>query len=183
MDKKTAVLLHKIDEKLAALLRDLKNYSDAKLNEQPSESSWSVLQIMQHLMGAEKGALAYVQKKLSFNPELEKANVLSGLRSTFLNLSLAAPFKIQAPAAVSGDFLRTDLTFWEVAKQWKSQRKALALYLEELPEEFFEKELYKHPLTGKMSLAGMLSFFSTHMDRHTRQIRRTLKKVDAVKQL
>lgn len=183
MDKKSKAHLKSLDTKLALLLRDLKNYSDAKLNERPSDDDWSVLQIMQHLMKAEAGAVAYVKKKLSFNPELKDANLVSGFRSMFLNLSLSSPIKIKAPSAVSGENLLTDLTFWDVAKQWKQQRKELEEYMKSLPDELYQKELYKHPLSGKITLTGMLSFFNTHVDRHTKQIKRTLKKVDAVKQL
>lgn len=183
MDKKTKIHLKNLDQKLTLLLRDLKNYTDAKLNEQPNPNEWSVLQIMQHLMQAESGSISYVKKKLSFEPELAKAGVLSSFRSVFLNMALSSPIKIKAPAQISGDSLLTDLTFWEVAKQWKTQRKELVTYLENLPEDFYTKDLYKHPLSGKMTLSSMLSFFNKHVDRHTRQIKRTLKKIDAVKQV
>ncbi len=183
MDKKSKIHLKNLDQKLALLLRDLKTYSDNKLNEQPSPNEWSVLQIMQHLMKAEAGAVGYVKKKLSLEPELADANVMSSFRSMFLNMALTSPIKIKAPEQISGEALLTNLTFWEVAKQWKAQRGVLKIYLESLPADYFTKDLYKHPMSGKMTLSGMLSFFNKHVDRHIRQIRRTLKKVDAVKQL
>ena len=183
MDNKSKIHLKHLDQKLTLLLRDLKTYTDAKLNEQPSDSEWSVLQIMQHLMKAESGAVSYVKKKLSYEPELANAGVLSSFRSVFLNMALTSPFKIKAPEQISGTALSTDLTFWEVAKQWKVQRSELKTYLESLPEDYFTKDLYKHPLSGKMTLSSMLSFFNKHVDRHTRQIKRTLKKIDAVKQI
>jgi len=183
MDKKSKATLKSLDQKLVALLHDLKNYSDAKLNEQPSENAWSVLQTMQHLIKAEAGSIAYVKKKLSFNPTLEKAGVRSSLNSVMLNIILSSPFKVKAPEQVSGDNLLQDLTFWDVAKQWKQQRQELQKYLEDLPKDFFDKDLYKHPLTGKMTISNMLSFFNKHVDRHNKQIRKTLKKIDAVKQL
>lgn len=183
MDKKSKIYLKNLDRKLTLLLRDLKLYSDAKLNEQPSPSEWSVLQIMQHLMQAESGAVGYVKKKLSHEPALVNANVMSSFRSLFLNMALTSPIKIKAPDQIGGETLLTNLTFWEVAKQWKVQRNELEMYLESLPEDYFTKDLYKHPLSGKMTLSNMLSFFNKHVNRHTRQIKRTLKKIDAVKQI
>ncbi len=183
MDKKSKTHLKNLDQKLTLLLRDLKTYSDDKLNEQPNPSEWSVLQIMQHLMKAESGAVSYVKKKLSYEPALVDANVMSSFRSLFLNIALTSPIKIKAPTQISDDALLTNLTFWEVAKQWKIQRNELEMYLESLPADYFTKDLYKHPLSGKMTLSSMLSFFNKHVDRHTRQIRRTLKKIDAVKQV
>lgn len=134
-------------------------------------------------MKAEAGSIAYIKKKLSFEPSLEAAGVKSSLNSIMLNLALSSPFKVKAPAQISGDNLLTDLTFWDVAKQWKLQRKELVTYLESLPADLYEKDVYKHPMTGKMTLASMLSFFNTHVDRHTKQIKKTLKQIDAVKQL
>lgn len=183
MDKKSKGILKSLDQKLVTLLHDLKNYSDAKLNEPPRENAWSVLQIMQHLMKAESGSIAYVQKKLSYEPTLEEAGVKAVFNSLMLNISLSSPIKVKAPEQISGDNLLTDLTFWDVAKQWKQQRKELTTYLEGLPLDLFTKEVYKHPMTGKMTLSNMLSFFDAHVDRHTKQIRKTLKKIDAVKQL
>lgn len=183
MDKKSKAHLKNLDQKLAILLRSLKNYSDAKLNERPNEHAWSVLQIMQHLMKAEAGSLAYVQKKLSYEPALENAGVKSSFNSIMLKLALSTPIKVKAPTQISGENLLTDLTFWDVAKQWKLQRKELETYLESLPADLYVKDVYKHPMTGKMTLSSMLSFFNTHVDRHTKQIKRTLKKIDAVKQL
>lgn len=183
MDKKSKVHLKNLDDKLVSLLHDLKNYSDAKLNEQPKDHAWSVLQIMQHLIKAEGGSIAYVQKKLSFEPSLETAGVKSSFNSVMLNLALSSPFKVKAPAQISGDNLLTNLTFWDVAKQWKQQRNELRTYLEGLPLDLYDKDVYKHPMTGKMTLSNMLSFFNTHVDRHTKQIKKTLKKIDAVKQL
>jgi len=183
MDNKSKTHLKTLNQKLTLLLRDLKTYTDAKLNEQPSDSEWSVLQIMQHLMMAESSAVGYVKKKLSYEPELVNANVLSSFRSIFLSMALTSPIKIKAPAQISGDALLTGLTFWEVAKQWKVQRNELETYLKSLPADYYTKDLYKHPLSGKMTLSSMLSFFNKHVDRHTRQIKRTLKKIDAVKQV
>jgi len=183
MDKKCAEYLDKLDGKLILLLKDLKNYREEKLNERPDENSWSVLQIMRHLIKAESESLKYVRKKLSFNPELKNAGIMSGIRSAMLRIALSSPIKIKAPEGVSGEALSENYTFWEVAKEWKSQRTELREYLGSLPSYYFKKDMYKHPLTGKMTLASMLSFFDIHVDRHTRQIKRTLRKVDAVKQV
>ena len=183
MDKKSKGQLKKLDQKLTLLLRDLQHYSDAKLNESPQKGAWSVLQIMQHLMQAELGAVKYIEKKLSFEPALEKAGMMSNMRALALNTFMSVPIKIKAPDGVSGDNLLTDLTFWDVAKQWKQQRNELEIFINNLPSELFEVDLYKHPLTGKMSIGNMLTFFNKHVDRHTSQIRRTLKRIDAVKQL
>jgi len=181
MKKATIQKLDQLDIELRNLLRELEAYSEAKLNEQPDEDSWSVFQVMYHLILSEHYSHQYVQKKLSFNPELKKAGFVSELRRMVLNMYLAAPLKFNAPTAVR-DNLPEHATFWEIAKKWKDQRVLLRDYLQQLPEDFYDKEIYKHPFAGRLSLDGMLAFFQRHFQRHRKQIFRTLRKVDAVKQ-
>ena len=181
MKKATIQKLDQLDIELRNLLRELEAYSEAKLNEKPDEKSWSVFQVMYHLLLSEQYSCQYVQKKLSFAPELKKAGLVSGLRRLALNTYLATPLKFKAPAVVNDD-LPQQATFWEIAKKWKDQRVLLRDYLQELPDEHFNKEIYKHPFAGRLSLDGMLAFFQGHFKRHKKQIFRTIRKVDAVKQ-
>ena len=102
---------------------------------------------------------------------------MSGCSTTFLMKSLIKiPFKVSAPAPVSGDNLPEESSFWETAKKWKQQREELREFLENLPVEYFDKELYKHPLAGKMSLYGLMDFNVAHFKRHRKQINRILAK-------
>lgn len=181
MTTSIAQRLDKLDASLKNLLKELEPYSEIKLNEKPNEQSWSVFQIMHHLMQSEYFSQAYVEKKLSFNPRLKKAGLVAGFRRVALNAYLASPLKLKAPALV-GDNLPEYSTFWEIAKKWKEQRMKLRNYLQELPEDLYDKEIYKHPFAGRLTLDGMLSFFQQHFDRHSNQMMRTLRKIEAVKQ-
>jgi len=181
MEQSVENKLDRLDQDLRNLLTDLDGYSEQTLNKKPDINSWSVFQIMTHLILAEGGSVKYVQKKLSFNPELKTAGAASKARSVLVNAYLSSPLKRKAPDAIAGDNLPEHTTFWDVAKKWKGQREELRSYLAELPADLFDKELYKHPFAGKMTLEDMLSFFQRHYNRHKKQIYRTLKKLDAVK--
>lgn len=172
--------LQKLDEALRQLLTELDNYSESKLNQKPTPKSWSVFQIIHHLIRTEGYSLKYVQKKLSYNPTLKNANSITHIRVFFAKLYNQLPFKIKAPESV-GEGLPELSAFWETAKVWTNQREELRAYLKELPESTFKKEVYKHPLFGRMTIGGMLTFFEEHFERHQRQIYKTLKQVDAVK--
>ncbi|MEM8524907.1 MAG: DinB family protein [Bacteroidota bacterium] len=181
MDKSVEKKLDKLDADLRNLLTDLDGYSEQTLNRKPDEKSWSVFQIMTHLILAEGGSIKYIQKKLSFSPELKTAGATAKARSVLVNAYLSSPLKRKAPEAIAGDNLPKYTTFWDVAKKWKNQREELRTYLDELPADLFDKELYKHPFAGKMTLGEMLAFFQKHYNRHKKQIYRTLRKLDAVK--
>ncbi len=174
MNKALQTQFKKLDADFIDLLEDLKQFSDSKLNKKPQEGAWSVLQVMHHLMLAERLSHQYLEKKLSHNPALEKAGLKSKMRSILLKTYLATPLKRKAPAAV-GDNLPEESTFWEVVKQWKQQREELKAFLETLPDDMMNKELYKHPAAGKMTILDMLKFFDSHFTRHRKQINRNLK--------
>lgn len=170
-----------LDAELSELLKVLKDYSERTLNKRPAEDKWSVLQIMHHLILVEGYSKAYVEKKMSYNPELRKAGIGGSWRKFLMNASIKFPFKINAPELVSGDNLPDESSFWETAKKWKQQREELRVFLENLPAEHFNKELYKHPLAGKMSLYGLMDFNVAHFKRHRKQINKILSKSFKIK--
>ena len=173
--------LQHLDVELSELLKVLKDYSERTLNKRPAENKWSVLQVMNHLILVEGYGKAYVEKKLSFNPELKKAGLGGSWRKIVMNAAVKIPIKINAPAPVSGDNLPEESSFWETAKKWKQQREELRAFLESLPVEHFNKELYKHPLAGKMSLYGLMDFNVAHFKRHRKQINKILDKSFKIK--
>lgn len=174
MNVKTEKQFKRIDAKLLQLLNELSQYSDEKLNSKPSSDSWSTLQVIHHLMLAENLSAKYIQKKLSFNPKLKNVNILTGIRMVILKNYNLLPIKLKAPKNVSVENLPEQSSLSEASQQWLAQRAALRAYLETLPEEIFRKELYKHPIAGRLSLYGMLAFFEGHFDRHLKQIHRIL---------
>ena len=173
-------LFSKLDADLIDLLEDLKDQPDHVLNEKPSPDKWSIHQTMYHLILSEELSLRYIQKKLSFNPELKNTGMMTFFRRRALSMYFLYPFRVTAPEAISKENLPTDVRFWEVVKRWKDVRKETKEYIATLPEEMLKKELYKHPAVGKISLKDMLKFFDLHFARHRKQINRTMEKVQYV---
>ena len=175
MNRRIDTKLNRLDNKLSDLLTKLQVYSDDQLNRTPNNGKWSVLQNMHHLILAENSSQQYLQKKLSFNPQLKKAGIGSKCREWVVRSALASPFKYKAPAGVSGSNLPENTTFWETAKMWKQQREDLKAYLEGLPPNVFALQAYKHPVGGRMSIGSMLGFFETHFNLHHKYINKIIK--------
>lgn len=175
MNKQVAHQLQHIDTKLNALIADLKKYSDEKLNHKPTPDTWSVVEVLQHVMLVEGASQRYVQKKLSYNPSLKNANIFTSLRIGFTRIYNLMPIKLKAPAYVDERNFSSDIAVNELITNWKSQRQQLRDYLTTLPEAIFKKEVYKNPVAGRLSLYGMLQFFEGHFDRHYKQIQNLLK--------
>lgn len=168
--------LQYLDGELIELLKVLKDYSERTLNKKPAEGKWSVLQVMNHLILVEGYGKSYVEKKLSFNPNPKKAGIGGSWRKFVMNTFVKIPVKITAPEAVGDQNLPDEASFWETAKKWKQQREELRVFLETIPPEHYNKELFKHAFAGKMSLYGMMDFNVAHFKRHRKQINKILAK-------
>lgn len=167
--------LDELDKGLARLFGELEAYDDTQLNHRPSDGGWSVLQVLHHLILAETASLGYIEKKLSFKPTLEKAGLRSEWRLFVVDFYFRMPIKFKAPKGVDREALPDRSDFKTTKEQWEAQRKLLRQTLSHLPEEQFNRELYKHPFAGKMTLRQMLQFFDMHIKRHQKQINRVLR--------
>ena len=166
--------LHALNAKLENLLEDLQAYSHEALNHKPSADSWSSAQVMYHLMLSENYSLQYCKKKLGFKPTLKKAGIGAKVRSLIVQGYLLSPIKVKAPKAVASPMLPEEGDLVSIAKKWRTQRRELEDFFNSLPAEYLDKEVYKHPLGGRLSLAGMIDFLDAHFVNHKKQIFRTI---------
>ena len=177
MDQRTKDLFTKLEKKLSALEQELTKLPAEQLSKRPKLGAWSVLEVLHHLKIAEAGSQRYIEKKLSYNSELPNTNLQSEARSLFLTVFNRFPLKFKAPKAVNEANFPKDIPFSQIMEDWKVQRQNLHDYLNSLDASLFKKQVYKHPLGGRLSLTNMLQFFDSHFDRHYQQIQRTLRAV------
>ena len=178
MKEKTFEKLQTLNEQLDNLHQFLTDYDSDTLNKRPKPGVWSALDVAQHLRLSESMSHQYLKKKLSGDPEkIGKAGLLSSLRSMAITLFMRSPAKRRAPKVVNESTFpeRSDLD--ELMQSWKKERQELETFLRKQPDIMFEKESYRHPVGGHLSLLGMLRFFEEHFERHRRQIERTLQQV------
>ena len=157
------------------LLGELGAYSDEQLNKNPAPGAWSAIQTMHHLILSEEFSMAYVKKKLSFNPVLESVGPGTLARSFLLWAYLSTPIKFQAPKNVGSENLPEHVSLRDTAARWQAARAAWTEFLTQMPEEMSGKAIYKHPRAGRLGWMQTLSFFETHFGRHRKQIDRAVK--------
>lgn len=159
------------------LFVELAQHDERTLNAPPTPGAWSALQVCHHLMLAEAGTLRYFRKKLSFQPALKKSNWSERLRVGAMRAYLKLGLKKQAPPYLRGTNLPDKTTLQATTEQWRTQRVELCDYLLTLPAELHDKQIFKHPFAGRLSLAGTVTFLEAHQERHIGQIERTLAKI------
>lgn len=129
---------------------------------------------MHHLILTEELSLQYVRKKLSFDPKLEKVDFSTMIKQLLLRFYLNVPIKFKAPDAVGDQSLPGFTTLADTRSRWMKVRQEWTQFLEQMPAELEDKAVYKHPLAGRLGWTGMLAFFQYHLERHEKQIRRTM---------
>jgi DinB superfamily len=169
----------RLDNEFDSLCKFVSQYSNEELNSKPEPSAWSALQVMHHLLIAERGAFDYVKKKITLGRDsLKKSGATSKLRAMMLTTSLRQPIKLKAPSvAIEG--LPEISTLQETESQWRAMRRELREFLSQQSDFILESDCYKHPVTGRMNVWGMLDFFEVHFNRHLKQIKNTIRKVES----
>jgi uncharacterized damage-inducible protein DinB len=165
----------KIEMQRKNLLAALRSYDTALLNQRPAENQWSMLEVINHLIMAEEAIYLYLLKKTQDKAHLQSVGLKEALRSLILNAYLWSPKKFIAPPQTPpvGDYT----TLSEVEEAWTKVRANLAGIWTALPEDMLDKNWFKHPAAGKLSLMQMLTFMKAHVRHHEAQIDRTLKAV------
>jgi hypothetical protein len=163
----------KIEKDRLTLIQELSKYSKEQLNKKPADGGWSPMQVLHHIIQAEHGSLLYIQKKLSFNPKLEKSGIINDFRFLIFKITFSLPFKVKAPAAIA-DNLPDYADLESTSKMWAESRQNLKIWLANVDDSIWNLQIFKHPFIGRISLFHTLGFFEEHAKRHTKQIRRGL---------
>lgn len=174
MDQKTRETLLRLDRELEAWFEQLETYTHEQLNTKARNGGWSAMQCIWHILTSERGTLAYIEKKLSFKPDLPNKGWQDAWRRILLVGYLRSPVKFKAPKGVSDEYFPASSTLVEAKKAWSDHRENLKKSLEKIPDEYYKKQVFKHPLSGRISIATTLAFFLAHFERHRRQAMRVL---------
>ncbi|HLP95707.1 MAG TPA: DinB family protein [Saprospiraceae bacterium] len=157
-----------------ALLQEMGRIPSERLNQKPAGNGWSAIQTMHHLILVEAQSLAYLHKKLSFNPDLPKAGWAAGLKMIFLKWTLASPIKFKAPKSVGNDKLPEQDTLENVSAKWQQVRQSWTDLLTQMPDNLLDKAVYRHPRIGLINWLQTIDFIASHFKRHKAQILRAI---------
>lgn len=167
----------KLEKQLDDLLQKVKMLRSEQHNFKPDAHSWSILQIFRHMMQSEGQIVKYLQKKILGTATTRKAGLMNSFRSAILNFAMRLPLKFKVPDAIKVDF-EESYDFEKLSADWKLLRKEISDFLENVDEQTAQKEIFRHPVVGRMSLLQGLAFMQIHLERHTKQVERILEHPD-----
>ena len=156
-----------------AAISILSTSTEAQRIYKPSAESWSMIQVIQHILFSEGGTLGYMVKKTSSGWEvLDRVGEEQIANGSLLVNRLASGEKYKAPAVLPEPDGEESLESLE--KRWNSLREQYAQFLNQLPIEFDDRLVFKQPAAGMLTLHYALDFLTEHIKHHLPQLE-TLK--------
>jgi uncharacterized damage-inducible protein DinB len=150
----------------------LASMSEELLQKPMAPGKWSALQTLRHLIMAEQSSVAYMKKKLEHAESATPAGLGARLRAGLLTGWFRLGMKAKAPKAFAE--IPVSQTATAVFSDYRAVREELQHVLDGIPEALIDRELFKHPLAGRMTLDSALDFFRAHYRHHALQIRSQL---------
>ena len=157
------------DRSRRALLDDLAVLNDDQLRKKPSPSEWSILQIVQHMVLAERDVMQYLPE-----PK-ELIHRKRGLRARifYVVVLLILKWNIRVPVPSEGMVPDGNTSLSELRQQWDENMRWFRGYVDALGPEDLQRAVFSHPIAGPLTgpQAGTLAQY--HFEAHLRQINNT----------
>ncbi len=178
MPPETARLYSKLEDQRIELINSIADLENQLMTYRLIDNKWHILEILQHLVMSEKLSIYYLKKKWKHSQDLPSKTLITDFRSWSLLFFMWIPIPMKAPARVT--VFDPDKTCQNIILEWEEIRSEMKKFLEEMELNVFQKEFYKHPATGKLTLHHMLLFFYAHIKRHRKQIQRILTQINTI---
>ena len=133
--------------------------------------SWSIAQVVEHLLSSEGGTLGYMKKKSSGGWDiLEDATVEHHEKSAAINARLESDERYKAPDVLPEPGNTTSLE--ALLTRWNLLRDELYHFILTIDSKHFNKLVFRQPAAGMLTILHALDFMEAHLRHHLPQIKR-----------
>jgi uncharacterized damage-inducible protein DinB len=136
----------------------------------PASDAWNLLQVLRHIVTSERLSLAYIQRKISSQSNIQKAGIGARVRSTLLKIALYLPIKFKAPKVAQVDETHPD--YESMKSEWDQVRYGFQELIDSIDPETLAKAIYRHPRAGMLNMHQAVEFMETHISHHIKQMER-----------
>ncbi len=165
--------LTKLDDQTERLFADLEGWSPERLQFRPARESWSILEILDHLILTERAVLVTMRRNLASN---NKVRLYDRYRSAFVLAIMFLPTRLQVSGSVKSLLPSRNKDDLRVLRsEWADDRKGLTAFLEGLSSADRKKGVFRHPVGGWTTPDGALFFLRSHLHHHGYQIAKIRK--------
>ncbi|GAC1423435.1 MAG: hypothetical protein NVSMB62_19850 [Acidobacteriaceae bacterium] len=164
--------LIRLEQQKELLLNELRLWSPAQLAQRPAAESWSALEVLDHLVLTEKEIAAAARAGLA-------APRTTGVRDRLGFLMVERIFlterRVKVPRQVTSILPGKNLELATICGRWDTGRNELAGLLQDCSGLGARDGIFRHPVTGMMTVQQVLRFFSVHIMHHRFQLTRIQK--------
>ena len=156
-----------IEERRQALFDRLARDDDARLRYHPAPGSWSMLQVVEHLVLVEG---LVVKTMLRPDRPVVQRRWWHRIGAWLVSIVLGSGLRVPAPSRRVVPIADTPLH--ESRASWDDLRRQLLAFLNGTTAESARLLGFRHPVSGPLDVPASLDFIRTHFDHHMRQIAR-----------
>ena len=159
-----------LEQQRAALLASVGAWPAAAVAFRPGPDAWSAVEVLDHLVRTERGILVAAERGLAAP---HRRGVRDRLGGWFVERLFRSDRRVRVPASAEAA-VRPDSNadLAAVRREWAAVRRALARFLAPLAPGQLTVGVFRHPVAGWMSVAGVLRFFWVHVHHHGFQLAR-----------
>jgi hypothetical protein len=154
--------------KRGALLDEMGAMDPAKLVAKPLANKWSILEIIEHLVVAEREVLKGLPESFQLAERKRSLKNRFAYLMVMFVLRYGIPVKVPSPAMVP----RGNRSLDELRRLWNENQAWLKAYIARLDPKGFRRAVFEHPVAGPLSVEQAVHIDQVHVDNHVRQIRR-----------
>ncbi len=159
--------LHAFNAARAAMLDELEHLDPAALVARPLAGKWSMLDIIEHLVLAERAVFRGLPDPL----RLVEARRGVGHRIRYLLVMLVLTSGIRVNVPSPAMVPRGDRTLAELRRLWDDSQDWVRSCLDHHGPDIARRAVCEHPVAGPLTLEQALRMGQVHLDGHVRQIR------------
>lgn len=160
--------LQAFNEQRGALLDEMEALDPAKLVARPRVGKWSVLEIIEHLVLAERAVLQDLPEVSRLSARERKLKHRCAYLIVMFVLRYSIPVQVPSPAMVP----KGDRSLGELRRLWDENQRWLGAYIRGLDRKGLRRAVFVHPVAGPLTVGQAVLMDQVHLDTHVRQIRR-----------
>ncbi|GAC1516587.1 MAG: hypothetical protein NVS1B4_12340 [Gemmatimonadaceae bacterium] len=151
-----------------ALLADVEALDPALLVARPAAGKWSIVEIVEHLVRAERAIL----QELPEPSRVAAHERRLGHRLRYAIVYIVVKFGIPVEAPSAAMLPLGERTLAVLRRMWDENHEWLRAFIDRLDGDGARKAFFHHPVAGPLTVKQAMQLDQLHLDRHAGQIRR-----------
>ncbi len=147
---------------------ELRSLSPAQLSFRESEGSWSIGEVIDHIVRVESSVLEGASRKGVKRAGWKPRPVRRAIAWAVFRVGV----RLKVPERVRHVVPQHGVSAADALRRWTEVRTAMRDFLESIPHDDLGLLAIKHPIAGPFNYRDFLAFLEWHLRHHRRQIGR-----------